>query len=81
MATQEQVNSCIDALITNGVTPENLAMLMQRAEASLNVSRAALAILAHDAATAALSDQRAAARADLVAAMEAAQAAFVTLGE
>lgn len=80
MATQEQVDSYIDALIANGVTPENLAVLMERAEASLNVSRAALAILAHDAETATITEQRAAARADLVAAMEAAQAGFVALG-
>lgn len=108
MATQEQIDSYIDAFVAAGITaeqiiaavagaaqagpyiaglidagigPEDLALFMQRAEASLNVSRAALAILAHDAETATVTEQRATARADLVTAMEAAQTAFVALGE
>ena len=70
----------LGALAQANVTPENIAVLLGRAELSLDVSRAMLAIQAHDAATAQISADRSAMRDSLVAALAQVQTAFVEAG-
>lgn len=70
----------LGALAQANVTPENIATLLNRAELSLNVSTAMLAIQAHDAATAQMTADRAIMRDSLVAALAQSQAAFVEAG-
>lgn len=70
----------LGALAQANVDPENIATLLGRAELSLDVSTAMLAIQAHDAATVQISADRAAMRESLVAALAQVQAAFVEAG-
>ncbi|MEZ4581593.1 MAG: hypothetical protein R3A10_08140 [Caldilineaceae bacterium] len=70
----------LEALAVAQVTPENIATLLNRAELSLDVSTAMLAIQAFDAASAQVAADRAAMRETLVSALQQVQTAFVEAG-
>lgn len=67
----------IDALAVANVTPDNIAMLLGRADLSLQASAAALAIQQHDAETMQIEAERTIMRDSLITALINAQSAFV----